>query len=247
MINFNSIIPFYLASLIFIVSFFMLYKYYETLKNQEKYIKYVLIFLRSASIFLFLLILIQPVISLNTKVSENKKIAFFIDNSKSMSYHIEKNKFTNQLKSSIMKLKDNNIDFDFYLFGDTVRRVNEISEINFIDEVTNLNQVSETIKYLDANEYIIISDGMENQSIMNFEIRNNDLLNTFGIGSLYKEEDLSIQSRVLGFADIFEALTAPDRPYKKSNTLKESLDIMYDMCNIFTFRLKVDDVSTYCI
>ena len=46
-----------------------------------------------------------------------------------------------------------------------------------------------------------------------------------------KAKDLSVQSRVLGFSDIFEALTAPDRPYKKANTLRESLDIMYEMCN----------------
>ena len=46
-----------------------------------------------------------------------------------------------------------------------------------------------------------------------------------------KAKDLSVQSRILGFADIFEALTAPDRPYKKANTLRESLDIMYEMCN----------------
>ena len=46
-----------------------------------------------------------------------------------------------------------------------------------------------------------------------------------------KAKDLSVQSRVLGFSDIFEALTAPDRPYKQANTLRESLDIMYEMCN----------------
>jgi len=51
-----------------------------------------------------------------------------------------------------------------------------------------------------------------------------------------KAKDLSVQSRILGFVDIFEALTAPDRPYKKANTLRESLDIMYEMCN----RGKID-------
>jgi len=50
------------------------------------------------------------------------------------------------------------------------------------------------------------------------------------------DNDLSLQSRILGFSDIFEALTAPDRPYKKANTLSESLDIMYEMC----IRGKID-------
>lgn len=41
-----------------------------------------------------------------------------------------------------------------------------------------------------------------------------------------KKGDLSLQSRILALADIFEALTAKDRPYKKGKTLQEALDIM---------------------
>jgi HD-GYP domain-containing protein (c-di-GMP phosphodiesterase class II) len=35
-----------------------------------------------------------------------------------------------------------------------------------------------------------------------------------------------VQARVMGIADIFEALTAKDRPYKKGKTLSESLEIL---------------------
>jgi HD-GYP domain-containing protein (c-di-GMP phosphodiesterase class II) len=38
--------------------------------------------------------------------------------------------------------------------------------------------------------------------------------------------ELSIPSRIMAIADIFEALTASDRPYKKAKTLSESLKIM---------------------
>ena len=37
---------------------------------------------------------------------------------------------------------------------------------------------------------------------------------------------MSVQARVMGIADIFEALTAKDRPYKKGKTLTESLRIL---------------------
>jgi len=37
---------------------------------------------------------------------------------------------------------------------------------------------------------------------------------------------LSVQARIMGIADIFEALTARDRPYKRGKTLSESLDIL---------------------
>lgn len=41
-----------------------------------------------------------------------------------------------------------------------------------------------------------------------------------------KKEQMSVQARIMAIADIFEALTAADRPYKKAKTLSESLRIL---------------------
>jgi len=41
-----------------------------------------------------------------------------------------------------------------------------------------------------------------------------------------KGEEMSIPARVMAIADIFEALTASDRPYKKAKTLSESIKIL---------------------
>jgi HD-GYP domain-containing protein (c-di-GMP phosphodiesterase class II) len=43
-------------------------------------------------------------------------------------------------------------------------------------------------------------------------------------------EQMSVQARIMGIADIFEALTAKDRPYKKGKTLSESLAILGRFC-----------------
>ena len=43
------------------------------------------------------------------------------------------------------------------------------------------------------------------------------------------EDQLSVQDRVLAIADIFEALTAGDRPYKPAKTLSEAVRIMLFM------------------
>ncbi|MDR9753958.1 HD domain-containing phosphohydrolase [Pseudomonas sp. SZMC_28357] len=45
-----------------------------------------------------------------------------------------------------------------------------------------------------------------------------------------KREDMSLPARMMAIADIFEALTAADRPYKKAKTLSEALGIMATMC-----------------
>lgn len=42
-------------------------------------------------------------------------------------------------------------------------------------------------------------------------------------------EKLSIPERILAIADIFEALTAADRPYKKAKSLSAAIDIMHNM------------------
>ena len=41
-----------------------------------------------------------------------------------------------------------------------------------------------------------------------------------------RREDMSVQARIMAIADIFEALTASDRPYKKGKKLSECLKIM---------------------
>lgn len=43
-------------------------------------------------------------------------------------------------------------------------------------------------------------------------------------------EQLSIPDRVLMIADVFEALTAADRPYKKAKPISVAVDIMFNMC-----------------
>ena len=45
-----------------------------------------------------------------------------------------------------------------------------------------------------------------------------------------KRDDMSLPARMMAIADIFEALTAADRPYKKAKSLSEALGIMAFMC-----------------
>jgi HD-GYP domain-containing protein (c-di-GMP phosphodiesterase class II)/ribonuclease BN (tRNA processing enzyme) len=51
-----------------------------------------------------------------------------------------------------------------------------------------------------------------------------------------KGDEISFESRILAIADIFEALTAGDRPYKKANKLSVAMKILY-------FMAKDDDLD----
>jgi len=44
-------------------------------------------------------------------------------------------------------------------------------------------------------------------------------------------EQMSVQARVMGIADIFEALTASDRPYKPGMKLSQAMAIMRNFKN----------------
>jgi len=67
-----------------------------------------------------------------------------------------------------------------------------------------------------------------------------------------KKEQLSIAARIMALSDVFEALTASDRPYKKAKTLSESIKILSFMvkdehldANIFKLFLKSDLHNLY--
>ena len=51
-----------------------------------------------------------------------------------------------------------------------------------------------------------------------------------------KGDEISFEARILAVADVFEALTASDRPYKKGNPLSSAMKIMY-------FMAKDDDLD----
>jgi HD-GYP domain-containing protein (c-di-GMP phosphodiesterase class II) len=44
-----------------------------------------------------------------------------------------------------------------------------------------------------------------------------------------RRDDMSVQARIMGIADIFEALTAADRPYKKAMPISQALKILGNM------------------
>lgn len=54
-------------------------------------------------------------------------------------------------------------------------------------------------------------------------------LNGQGYPRRLRADQLTVEDRIIAIADVFEALTAPDRPYKQAKTLSESLGIMARM------------------
>lgn len=51
-------------------------------------------------------------------------------------------------------------------------------------------------------------------------------LNGTGYPMKYKAEEINLQSRIMAISDIFEALSAPDRPYKKPMSLSQAIKVL---------------------
>lgn len=62
--------------------------------------------------------------------------------------------------------------------------------------------------------------------VPDYAAAHHEMLNGRGYPEKLHADRISLQSRILSLADVFEALTAKDRPYKKGKTLPEAMKIL---------------------
>ena len=87
-------------------------------------------------------------------------------------------------------------------------------------EIIN-NHVSVTIKMLKALPY-----PKHLQRVPEYAGGHHEKMDGSGYPGQLKREDMSIPARMVAIADVFEALTARDRPYKKAMPLSQALSIL---------------------
>ena len=67
------------------------------------------------------------------------------------------------------------------------------------------------------------------KNVVEYAAAHHEHMDGTGFPNHLKREQMSVPARILGLADVFEALSASDRPYKKTKTLSEIVAIMSDM------------------
>ncbi|WP_373017839.1 HD domain-containing phosphohydrolase [Thiomicrorhabdus sp.] len=121
-------------------------------------------------------------------------------------------------------------------------RINmEIPEHQYnLGELYNLSISRGTLTKEDRfkiNEHIISTIKMlenlpfpnELKRVPQYASSHHETLDGTGYPRKLKAPEISIPERILAIADIFEALTASDRPYKKAKPISEAIDILYKM------------------
>ena len=94
-----------------------------------------------------------------------------------------------------------------------------------VEDRFKINQnVASTIKILDSLHF-----PPELANVPRYASTHSENLKGTGYPRQLSAKDLSIPERILVIADIFEALTTTDRPYKKAKSLSIAIDILYNM------------------
>lgn len=108
------------------------------------------------------------------------------------------------------------------------------------DEVYNLSIMRGTLTSEEReiiNNHIVVTINMleslpypkDLQRVPEYAGGHHERMDGRGYPKGLRREQMSVPARVMGIADIFEALTSKDRPYKRAKTLSESLYILGKM------------------
>ena len=168
-------------------------------------------------------------------------------NEKFKSIKIEYQKSIKQLKNDFSFVKESNIGGEF-MSEYKKQRINDISNYkwkpngkmqNFLseNEVYNLTIPRGTLTPEERqviNDHIVVTINMLDElpypkhlkNIPEFAGGHHEKLDGTGYPKGLTKNEMSVQARIMAIADIFEALTARDRPYKKGKTLSQAMRIL---------------------
>ncbi len=100
------------------------------------------------------------------------------------------------------------------------------------------------------NEHVLVTEEMLSRitfprkfrNIPRFASLHHEKLNGNGYPHQYTEKDMPLQARIIAIADIFESLTATDRPYKDGISLNTTLRIMAEKARLMEIDKDILDL-----
>ena len=156
-------------------------------------------------------------------------------------------KMIRKIKKELLFVKESNIGGEF-MSDDKKQKIHDISKYrwkpngkmqNFLseDEIYNLTIPRGTLTPEERqiiNDHIVVTINMLNElpypkhlrNIPEFAGGHHEKLDGTGYPKGLTKNEMSVQARIMAIADIFEALTARDRPYKKGKTLSQAMRIL---------------------
>ena len=166
-------------------------------KSDRNNIKWYLAILRFITIFLLLLLIVNPKFDKEVIKIIKPKLVLAVDNSQSIKY-LNKDSLTKFLMQTILGSSKITEKFDTitYTFGE---QLNQSSVVNFRDEKTNINQALQDIQVIyepQISPIVLISDGNQTtgRNYVNSSKTFNQAIFPLVLGDTISETDLKIQN-----------------------------------------------------
>jgi HD-GYP domain-containing protein (c-di-GMP phosphodiesterase class II) len=183
-------------------------------------------------------------------LKKEKELEYFKQLTQQNNKELLEKEFTNTLKKiedDFLFIQTANQGSEF-MSGEDIQRVHTISQYQI-----TLNNSKQNILTQNEIDNLCIAKGtltederhiINNHARLSYEILNSlpfpkklkrvpeiasghhEKINGKGYPLGLKGDEITFEARILAIADIFEALTASDRPYKNANTLNQSLKIL---------------------
>ncbi len=186
------------------------------------------------------------------KIERNESLSLKEKSEKIKALQIEYRKTARILKSDLEFVQESNVGGEF-MSGDKKDRVYQIANYrwkpngkmeNFLseDEIYNLTIPRGTLTPEERkviNDHIVVTINMLEElpypkhlkNVPEFAGGHHEKLDGTGYPKGLIKDEMTVQARIMAIADIFEALTARDRPYKKGKTLSQAMRILGFMKN----------------
>ena len=186
------------------------------------------------------------------KVERNESLSLEEKSDKIKALQREYRKTVRILKSDLEFIKESNVGGEF-MSGDKKDHVHQIANYrwkpngkmeNFLseDEIYNLTIPRGTLTPEERkviNDHIVVTINMLEElpypkhlkNVPEFAGGHHEKLDGTGYPKGLIKDEMTVQARIMAIADIFEALTARDRPYKKGKTLSQAMRILGFMKN----------------
>ena len=189
--------PFF--TIIFTISFILLLiRYWKLLKNIPLPYKLSLISLRSITLIILLLLLINPWTNFKKKEQIPQNIDVIFDLSESMYAHFDKMELSIEgIIHSFSTLFDNNqVDKNFYRLGKRIQFINDNLAVIRVTDFTNL---SNFMAFENPNQILLITDGKATvgRELNNINFPKNIPIHTIGVGPVISENDLAINRVII--------------------------------------------------
>ena len=164
---------------LFLIFLFSLFHYKKYLKK-KKIKGFWLLLLRSISLFILLILLIEPLFFYIKAEPQKYNLNIYIDNSKSMSFGIDRDSLKHHIDNILKWGNSKNYSSHIFTFGNSFQ---ETGFFDFTEEQTSYSAVASDINNKTNDLNIIITDGNSTHGYNLSDIEFNSPINILGVGN----------------------------------------------------------------